>query len=114
MIVIVEAEVERAGKTSSERRFYLCSAKLSAKQSAAAVRAHWHVGNRPHWIMAVVFHGDLMRLGTDKGPANMVAVKHICLNLIRQINDKASIKVRRKTLGWDDDYLANAITRNTR
>lgn len=112
MIARVEAEVERAGKTSRERRYYLCSAKLSAKQFAAAVRAHWHVENRLHWVMDVVFHDDLMRLRTDNGPANMAAVKHICLNLIRHINDKASIKVRRKTLGWDDDYLENAITGN--
>ena len=28
----------------------------------------------------------------------------------RQIPDKASLKVRRKTLGWDDDYLLAALT----
>lgn len=110
MIAMVEAEVERAGKTSIERRYYLSSAKLSAKRFAAAVRAHWHVENRLHWVMDVVFHDDLMRLRTNNGPANMAAVKHMSLNLIRQINDKASLKVRRKTLGWDDAYLAKAIT----
>ena len=46
--------------------------------------------------MNVVFHNDLMRLRTDNGPANRVAVKQMSLNLIRNINDKASIKVRRK------------------
>ena len=51
-----------------------------------------------------------MRLRTDNGPANMAAVKHMSLNLIRNINDKASIRARRKALAWDDQYLANAIT----
>jgi predicted transposase YbfD/YdcC len=111
MIAMVEAEVERAGKTSIERRYYLSSAKLSATRFAAAVRAHWHVENRLHWVMDVVFHDDLMRLRTDNGPANMAAVRHMSLNLIRQIDDKASLKVRRKTIGWDDDYLAAALTR---
>jgi hypothetical protein len=32
------------------------------------------------------------------------------MNIIKAIPDKASIKVRRKTLGWDDDYLYDAIT----
>ena len=41
----------------------------------------------------------------------MAAVRHISLNLIRNINDKASLKVRRKTLGWDDDYLHAALTK---
>ena len=110
MIAMVEAEVERGGKTCLERRYYLSSAKLSAKQFAHAVRAHWHVENRLHWVMDVVFHDDLMRLRTDNGPANMAAVRHMSLNLIRNIQDKASLKVRRKTLGWDDDYLATALT----
>ena len=110
MVAMVESEVERAGKTSAERRYYLSSAKLSAKQFAAAVRAHWHVENRLHWVMDVVFHDDLMRLRTRNGPANMAAIKHMSLNLIRQINDKASLKVRRKTIGWDDDYLLAALT----
>ena len=45
--------------------------------------------------------GDLMRLRTDNGPANMAAVKHMSLNLIRNINDKASIRARRKALAWE-------------
>lgn len=110
MIAMVETEVERGGKTGRERRYYLSSARLSAKQFAHAVRAHWHVENRLHWVMDVVFHDDLMRLRTDNGPANMATIRHISLNLIRNINDKASLKVRRKTLGWDDHYLHAALT----
>jgi predicted transposase YbfD/YdcC len=110
MIAMVESQTERAGKIGTERRYYLCSAKLSAQQFAAAVRAHWHVENRLHWVMDVVFHDDLMRLRSRNGPANMAAVKHMSLNIIRQINDKASLKVRRKTIGWDDDYLFAALT----
>ena len=50
MIALVEAEVQREGKLSIERRYFL-----------------------------------------------------------RNINDKASIRARRKALAWDDQYLANAI-----
>jgi predicted transposase YbfD/YdcC len=110
MVAMVKAEVERGGKTSRERRYYLSSARLSAKQFAHAVRAHWHVENRLHWVMDVVFHDDLMRLRTNNGPANMATIRHISLNLIRNINDKASLKVRRKTLGWDDHYLHTSLT----
>lgn len=111
MIAMVENTTERRGQTSTERRYYLSSAKLSAEQFAAAVRAHWHVENRLHWVMDVVFHDDLMRLRTANGPANMAAFRHISLNLIRDIKDTASIKTRRKTIGWDDQYLFDAITK---
>jgi len=77
---------------------------------AAAVRAHWGIENRLHWVMDVVFHDDLMRLRTGGGPANMATIRHAALNIVKEIPDKASLEVRRKTLGWDDDYLLAALT----
>lgn len=109
-IGMVEAEVERGGKTTFARRYYLSSALLSAQQFARAVRGHWDIENRLHWIMDVVFHDDLMRLRTHHGPANMATIRHAALNLIRAIPDKASLKVRRKTLGWDNHYLLKTLT----
>jgi len=42
---------------------------------------------------------------------NMAIIRHIARNLIHAINDEASLKVRRKTAGWGDDYLFNASIR---
>ena len=109
MIGMVESITEREGKICSETRYYLSSATLSAQQFAGAVRSHWGIENRLHWILDVVFHDDLMRLRTEHGPANMATVRHLGLNLIRNIKGKTSLKVRRKTMGWNDDYLFNAI-----
>ena len=100
MIAMVEAEIGRDGKTSIERRDFLSSAKLSAKRFAptGTSKTALPAAGRLHWVMDVVFHDDLMRLRTNTGPANMAAVKPMSLNLIRNINNKASIKGRRKTL----------------
>ena len=64
------------------------------------------------WVMDAVSHDDIMRLRTDHGRANMAIIRHTALNLIRAIRDKASLKIRRKTVGWDDDYRFNAITQS--
>ena len=111
-IAMIEAEVERAGKTSIERRFYLSSIPLDAELFARAVRSHWHIENRLHWVLDVVFHEDLNRLRSGYGPQNMATVRHIALNLLRGASDKHSLKVRRKSAGWDTDYL-EAILRRT-
>lgn len=108
-IAMVETEVDRGGKTSLARRYYLSSAPLDARTFARAVRAHWGIENRLHWVLDVVFHDDLMRLRTEHGPANMATIRHAALNVIKAIPDKASLKIRRKTLGWDDDYLFKAV-----
>lgn len=104
-IAMVEAEVERDGSTSLERRYYLSSMPLDAKLFAYAVRCHWHVENRLHWLLDVVFHEDLSRLRSGAGPQNMATVRHMAMNLLRAPKDKHSLKVRRKSAAWDTAYL---------
>ncbi len=104
-IAVVEAEVERNASTSSERRYYLSSLPLDAKLFAHAVRCHWHVENRLHWVLDVVFHEDLNRLRSGAGPQNMATVRHMAMNLLRGPKDKHSLKVSRKSAAWDTAYL---------
>jgi predicted transposase YbfD/YdcC len=104
-IAMVEAEVERNGSSSLERRYYLSSMPLDAKLFAHAVRCHWHVENRLHWVLDVVFHEDLSRLRSGAGPQNMATVRHMAMNLLRGPKDKHSLKVRRKSAAWDTNYL---------
>ena len=104
-IAVVEAEVERNGSNSLERRFYLSSLPLDAKLFAHAVRCHWHVENRLHWVLDVVFHEDLSRLRSGAGPQNMATIRHMAMNLLRGPKDKHSLKVRRKSAAWDTAYL---------
>jgi len=72
---------------------------LDGRLLARAVRAHWGIENRLHWVLDVVFHDDLMRLRTDNGPRNMSTIKHMAMNLIRAAPGKDSLKVRRKAAG---------------
>lgn len=109
MIAMVEATTDRDGKTSHERRYYLSSAKLDAKTFARAVRAHWGIENRLHWVLDVVFHDDLARLRTGYGPENMAVIKHMAMNLLRTAHPTTSLKNRRKLAGWDLDYLDHLI-----
>jgi predicted transposase YbfD/YdcC len=108
-IAMVEAEVERDGRTTLTRRYYLSSALLDAPTFARAARGHWGIENRLHWVMDVVFHDDLARLRTGHGPENMAVVKHMAMNLVRQATPTTSLKNRRKLAGWDPSYLETLI-----
>ncbi len=109
MIGMIESRVERGGNIETARRYYLSSAKLDAVTFARAVRAHWGVENRLHWVLDVVFHDDLARLRTGHGPQNMAIVKHIGLNLMRSTKATASLKVRRKKAAWNPSYLGQVL-----
>jgi predicted transposase YbfD/YdcC len=109
MIGMVESRVKRGDKIETARRYYLCSTRLDAVTFARAVRAHWGVENRLHWVLDVVFHDDLARLRTGHGPENMAIVKHIGLNMMRSTKATASLKVRRKKAAWNPGYLADVL-----
>ncbi len=111
-IGMVETEVERGGKSGRERRYYLASAQLDAGTFARAVRGHWGIENRLHWVLDVVFRDDLARLRTGHGPQNMAVVKHMALNLLCRAEPATSLKNRRKLAGWNLDYL-DALIRQT-
>lgn len=112
MIGAVDTEVERGGRIERETRYYLSSATLDAKTFAKAVRAHWGIENRLHWVLDVVFHDDLARLRSGAGPENMAVVKHMAMNLVRQPNDRHSLKVRRKLAALNPDYLEAILRQN--
>lgn len=113
MIGMVETHSERNGTLSHERRYYLSSTPLDAKAFATAVRAHWGIENRLHWVLDVVFHDDLARLRSQNGPQNMAVVKHMAMNLVRNPKDRHSLKVRRKLANLNPDYLQALIQQSS-
>src|SRR3546814_18884926 len=111
MIARVEIHVEREGRKSSERRYYLSSVKLDAQAFAAAVRAHWGIENRHHWVLDVVFHDDLTSLRTGSGPQNMAVVKHIAINRLGHPTDTHNLNLRNKRAHTDPDNLQTPVTK---
>src|SRR3954452_15661017 len=73
------------------------------------VRGHWRIENSLHWVLDVVFREDLSRLRKGNGAANIAVVRHFAVNLVRTVQDKRSLKVRRKLAGWDVNYLTSIL-----
>ena len=125
-IIRVQSRAELSDRCRSETRYYISSAALSAKLAAQAVRGHWSIENRLHWVLDVVFADDQSRLRKGHGAKNMAVVRHFAINLITAAAEpenppplkpqrkatkpkRTSIKLRRKIAGWRHDYLATAL-----
>jgi predicted transposase YbfD/YdcC len=108
-IAMIEATVELKDRCHRERRYYIASRPFSAERFAYVVRSHWRIENSLHWVLDVIFREDLSRLRKGHGAANMAVVRHFALNLVRTVQDKRSLKVRRKLAGWDVNYLASIL-----
>jgi predicted transposase YbfD/YdcC len=110
-VVMVESSREIAGKIEQETRFYITSLVLLAHLLGPIIRSHWAIENSLHWVLDMVFRDDECRVRTDHAPANFTTIKHMAQNLIRNAPGKASLRLKRKTAGWDDDFLAGLIAR---
>lgn len=108
-IIKVTSRTEFKDHGRFDTRYYISSAQLTAQAAANAVRGHWGIENRLHWVLDVVFSDDMARLRTGHGAKNMAVVRHFAINLVRQANDKKSIKLRRKLAGWNELYLASIL-----
>ena len=72
------------GKTTQEIRYYIMSFPNNVQRFATAVRGHWGVENRLHWVLDVTFGEDASRIRKDHAPSNMSLLKKLSLNLLRQ------------------------------
>ena len=108
-VVMVESQREIQGKVTQEIRFYITSLVLLANAIGPMIRDHWAIENGLHWILDMVFRDDECRVRTENAPANFTTLKHMANNLVRKSPGKDSQRLKRKTAGWDDDYLASLV-----
>lgn len=102
-------ESRQGDKVTREVRYFICSIRVSVKRFARAVRGHWAIENTLHWCLDVTFREDESRL-RDRIAANNIAwLKRFALSLLKQIDDKESIAMRRRMAGWNPDYLAQVL-----
>ena len=110
-VVKVEAtrQVKRGKKP--EVRYYIASYVASAKAMLATTRSHWGIENEVHWVLDVVFNEDATRIRDSNSSQNLVVLRHLALNLLRQDkSSKLSLRAKRLKATWDTDYLQKVLS----
>ena len=80
-----------------------------------AVRQHWQIEVDLHWSLDVSFREDLNQSRMGHSAENLALVRRIALNLLKQESThKHGISCRRKTAGWDHQYLLKVLTADQR
>lgn len=98
------------GNISDEVRYYISSLPATAKRLASVVRQHWGIENSLHWVLDVAFNEDRMRLRDRNAIENMALLNRLAVSLLRHDKTvKAGVKCKRKTAGWDDNYLLHLL-----
>lgn len=101
--------VRTGARTTNETAYYLLSAPLSPQRLGEAVRAHWSVENRLHWVLNVVMSEDQVRSRMDNSPYNLAILRHMALNLMQKDRSKVSLRGKFNLAGWKDEFLAELL-----
>jgi predicted transposase YbfD/YdcC len=109
-LIIVDSTREFGKKIEKETRFYITSSSEKADIIGPMVREHWAIENSLHWVLDMTFRDDHCRVRTNNAPENLATLNHIAYNLIRKASGKDSMRLRRKTAAWDDEYLVSILT----
>jgi predicted transposase YbfD/YdcC len=107
---MVEAKREVNGKITTERRYYLSSLPLDVARFARAVRGHWGIENKLHWVLDVQFGEDQSRARTGYAAENLATLRRFALNLLKsEKTKKRGIRGKQLNASWDHAYLLRLI-----
>jgi len=96
--------------TTTETRYYISSMKQNAEFFLQAIRSHWGIENRLHWVLDILFHEDYCRKRKENAAENFNLIRKMALNFIRSYaGDKKSLRRRRLNAAWDTHYLEKIL-----
>jgi len=107
---MVEAVREIGAKRTVERRYYLSSLPLNVATFARAVRGHWGVENKLHWVLDVQMREDQSRARAGYAAENLATLRRLALNLLkREKTKKRGIHGKQLNASWDHAYLLRLL-----
>jgi len=107
-LIKVHSRTEFHDRCTFDTRYFISSAPPNIERMAGAVRGHWGVESM-HWLLDIEFGDDLSRYRTGHGAKNMAIVRRFALGLVRANKRKGSVKTRRKSAGWDPNFLLEIL-----
>jgi len=97
-------------KQTMHVRYYISSLPSNAKRILEAVRKHWSIENKLHWVLDVAMNEDHSRVRKDQAPENLAVLRHIALNLLKQEKTaKGGLHAKQLQAGWKEDYLLKVL-----
>ncbi|HKM79630.1 MAG TPA: ISAs1 family transposase [Candidatus Acidoferrum sp.] len=109
-IGVVTSRCLRDGKETIEIRYYISSLAMGVKRFARAVRGHWGIENTCHWVLDVTYREDESRIRDKALRENFAWLSRFTLSLLKQHPDRDSLAMKRRSCGWNENFLLEVLT----
>lgn len=93
---MVETTIDKAGKITKERRYYISSLDVNAEEFSRAVRGHWAIESM-HWQLDVTFREDNNQTIDKRANENLNIIRKWCLSMLKilDMGKPYSMKLKR-------------------
>jgi len=103
----------RNGKETTDTRFYISSLPVGVKQFAHAVRSHWGIENSCHWSLDMTYREDESRIRDPHMRENFAWLNRFTLSLLKQHPGKNSVVMKRRSCGWNENFMLEVLVGST-
>ena len=112
-IGVVESTRDTGLQCTTERRYFVSSLEADETMFAHAVRSHWGIENRLHYMLDVIYREDTCRIRKDNSPRTLALIRKISLTIARSDKEsKISVRGRVQQMAWSEDYLESLLFRS--
>ena len=109
-IVEITSTVDYGNRTAVTKRYYISDEDYpKAAYYNMLARGHWTIENNLHWMLDVTFEEDASRARKGYAAENLSLVRKLALQIVKQHNDKRSIKKRLFRAALSQDYLKEIL-----
>jgi predicted transposase YbfD/YdcC len=109
-IGMVVSHVVRDGKETIQKRYYISSLAVGVKRFARAVRGHWGIENTCHWSLDLTYREDESRIRDPHIRENFAWLNRFTLSLLKQHPGRDSIVMKRRSCGWNEEFMLEVLT----
>jgi predicted transposase YbfD/YdcC len=108
-IGVVTSQCVRNGKETIDVRYYISSLGMGVKRFARAVRSHWGIENTCHWVLDMTYREDESRIREKALRENFAWLNRFTLSLLKQHPGRLSLAMKRRSCGWNENFLLEVL-----
>jgi len=109
-IGVVVSESRRDGREQVAVRYYISSLPMGVRRFAHVVRSHWSIENTCHWSLDITYREDESRIRDPHLRANVSWLNRFTLSLLKQHPSRNSLAMKRRSCGWNENFLLEVVT----
>lgn len=109
VILVIRTHINKAGKSVTEKRYFISSLGRDGRAAARYVRKHWGIENSLHWVLDMTFREDESQIEDRILGENLSWIRRFTVTLAKAHPSKMSVVGKRRAAAWSFEFLMELL-----